>query len=147
MIPRVAISNYPISKWRQNSRHSDYIHFASLLFKRLAQRGWDKQVIKEYILQADARLSNPTQQIEKPTYKNKEMLILHWIYHPNDIPRKLLRRLYDTHCKELFNNQLDIKQFIIAYHAAPTLRSAVTKAKLIQEPGKEASKYFDGELD
>ncbi|KAL7491032.1 hypothetical protein ACHAWT_001425 [Skeletonema menzelii] len=132
---------------RQNSQESDYIHFVLLLFKRLVQRGWDKKVIKQYILQADTRLSHPTQQPERPTLPNKKMLILHWIYHPNDIPRTILRRLYDTHCAELFKEHLDIQQFIIAYHSAPTLRSALTKAKLIQEPGKEASKYFDGELE
>lgn len=132
---------------RQNSQESDYIHFVLLLFKRLVRRGWDKEVIKGYILQADTRLSHPTQQPKKPTLPNKKMLILHWIYHPNDIPRTILRRLYNTHCARLFEEHLDIQQFIIAFHSAPTLRSALTKAKLIQEPGKEASKYFDGELD
>ena len=90
---------------------------------------------------------SPDSTTKKPTLPNKKKLILHWIYHPNDIPRTILRRLYNTHCARLFEEHLDIQQFIIAFHSAPTLRSALTKAKLIQEPGKEASKYFDGELD
>ncbi len=138
---------------RQNSLESDYINQSKLLFKRLVQRGWDSHVIKQYILQADARLrsiesnANAIQQPTEPTLTNKELAILHWTFHPNDIPRKLLRCLYDTHCKEVFEQDLRIQKFIIAYHGAPTIRSAVTKAKLIQEPGKEASKYFDGEPD
>ena len=84
---------------------------------------------------------------------NKELAILHWTFHPNDIPRKLIRCLYDTTptARSLRtrspNPNPEVYYFIIAYHGAPTIRSAVTKAKLIQEPGKEASKYFDGELD
>ena len=60
-------------------------------------------------------------------------------------PKKDIRALYDLHCKEILTS-IGIKKFIIAYHAAPNLNSLTTKAKLIQEPGKEASKYYEGEL-
>jgi hypothetical protein len=39
-----------------------------------------------------------------------------------------------------------IKKFTVSYSRAPNLRSELTRAKLHQAPGKEASKYYDGEL-
>ena len=137
---------------RQNTLESDYIHFCRLLFIRHVQRGWDRAIMKNYILKADARLrstnSTPVlQAAQQQPITNKEMLILHWTYHPNDIPRKLLRQLYDTHCKDVFESEINIRQFVIAFHAAPRLGAALTKAKLIQEAGKEASKYYEGELE
>ena len=135
---------------RQNTLESDYIKQAKLLFQRLVARGWDPNVIKQYTLKADTRLRsterNPPQIVEPPL-TNKELAILHWTFHPNDISSKLIRRLYDVHCKATFTKTLGIQQFTIALHAAPNISSVVTRAKLIQEHGKEASKYFDGEPD
>lgn len=139
---------------RQNSLPSDYIKQAKLLFQRLVARGWDRQLIKQYILDADTRLTSTEsttpsitpQSNNSPPLTNKEMAILHSEYHPNDIPRKHIRSIYDKYCKEIFENDLGIKKFTIAYSKAPNIRSVITRAKLIQEPGKEASKYFEGSL-
>jgi len=132
----------------QNTYRSDYVKQTTLLYQRLVARGWKREYIKSLILAADTQLHSaappPTQQNE-PALTNKELLILHWEYHPNDIPKKDIRALYDLHCKEILTS-IGIKKFIIAYHAAPNLNSLTTKAKLIQEPGKEASKYYEGEL-
>ncbi|KAK1747266.1 hypothetical protein QTG54_002610 [Skeletonema marinoi] len=44
----------------QNTLPSDYINQLKLLFQRFVARGWDKRLIKSYILEADSKLSNPT---------------------------------------------------------------------------------------
>ena len=132
----------------QNTLPSDYINQSKLLFQRLVARGWDKRLIKSYILDADAKLSNPTTNPSTnntETLTNKEQLFLHWKYHPHDIPRKNLRQIYDETCKDIFEG-IGIKKLTIAYSRAPNLSSELTRAKLHQAPGKEASKYYDGEL-
>ena len=131
----------------QNTLPSDYINQLKLLFQRLVARGWDKRLIKSYILEADSKLSNPTPSNNNAdeTLTNKEQLFLHWNFHPNDIPRRKLRGIYDETCKNLFE-EIGIKKFTVAYSRAPNLRSELTRAKLHQAPGKEASKYYDGEL-
>lgn len=136
---------------RQNTLNSDYINQAKLLFKRHVARGWNKADMKQYILDADAKLSATTQLQSTATERttppnNKSRVFLHWQYHPNDIPRNVLRSLYDKYCKEHFEKLLGITQFTIAYSRPPNIRSEVTKAKLHQAPGEEASKYYEGEL-
>ena len=66
-------------------------------------------------------------------------------YHTNDIPKTQVRALYDHYCKSTFEG-LGIKQFTVAYSRPPNIKDSVTKAKLHQAPGKEASKYYSGEL-
>mmetsp|Transcript_27748 Transcript_27748/g.55618 ORF Transcript_27748/g.55618 Transcript_27748/m.55618 type:complete len:96 (-) Transcript_27748:202-489(-) len=88
---------------------------------------------------------NPPPPNQESPLTNKEVALLHWTFHPNDIPKQQIRQLYNFHCKEVLEGDLGIKKFIVAVHGAPNIRSAVTRAKLIQEHGNEASKYFEGE--
>ena len=48
--------------------------------------------------------------------------------------RKLIRQLYDEHCKEHFEKKLGITQFTIAYSRPPNIRSELTRSKLHQAP-------------
>ena len=66
-------------------------------------------------------------------------------YHPNDISKKAVRALYKHYCKSSFE-RLGIQQLTIAYSRPPNIKDSITKAKLHQAPGKEASKYYLGEL-
>ena len=59
--------------------------------------------MKEYILSADIKLrsnKNPTSVTSQPQEpaSNKERLFIHLEYHPNDIPRKRIREIYNQHC-------------------------------------------------
>ena len=113
--------------------------------------------MKDYILTADAKLTErlttkpptclPSQNsTTESELTNHERLFLHWEYHPNDIPRKNVRSIYNNICKELFEDVLDIKQTTIAYSRPKNLKDVLTKAKLHQAPGREASKFYSGEL-
>ena len=149
---------------RQNTYRSDYNKIAIETFKRHVARGWNRATMKEYILTADAKLTeglttkpptslptslpslpspNPTAE---PELTNHERIFLHWEYHPNDIPRKNVRTIYNNTCKELFEDALGIKQTTIAYSRPKNLKDVLTKAKLYQAPGREASKFYSGEL-
>ena len=140
---------------RQNTNISDYNKMAHLLFKRHVARGWDRATFKEYILAADTKLRNnppqptivamDTTTVEETT-SNRDHLFLHLQYHPRDIPRQMIRTIYNKHCKTLFEERLGINQLTIAYSRPPNIRELLTKAKLYQAPGREASKFYSGEL-
>ena len=128
----------------QNTRESDYLDMAELLFRRHVARGWSKAIMKEYILSADMKLRNPTPKPATPT--NDARLFLHTEYHPNDLPKHELRTLYNVHCKDVFESTLGIDQVTVAYSRPKNIKDMVTKAKLHQAEGREASKFYSGEL-
>jgi hypothetical protein len=140
---------------RQNTKVKDYNKMAKKHFQRHVARGWDPTLIKEYILSADIKIqanNATTQHTIQPTtppteqLSNKQRLFIHWDYHPNDITRRHLRRIYNQHCDRVFKTQLGIEQTTIAYSRPKNIKDTITKAKLHQASGKEASKYYLGEL-
>jgi hypothetical protein len=54
-------------------------------------------------------------------------------FHPEDIPKGDVRQIYSDVCEELFADELDIKQFTIAYSRPTTIGSVVAKSKLFQD--------------
>ena len=121
---------------------------ALLLFQRHVARGWNQSVMRDFILQADAKLQSatPSRSSQAPSLSNKERLFIHLEFHPNDISRNAVREIYDRHCKEVFEKTLGIQQVTVAYSRAPNIKETLTRAKLHQAPGKPASKYYEGEL-
>mmetsp|Transcript_35312 Transcript_35312/g.59947 ORF Transcript_35312/g.59947 Transcript_35312/m.59947 type:complete len:112 (-) Transcript_35312:413-748(-) len=109
--------------------------------------------MKDYILSADQRIRTEKARApttgpiidpdDEPSYKDR--LFFHLEYHRNDIPSQAIRTLYNIHCKPKFE-EIGIKQFTIAYSRSKNVRDATTKAKLHLAAGKEASKYYLGEL-
>ena len=99
---------------------------------------------------ADQRLSELKHQppstalLDEPP-SNKERLFLHVEYHPNELPKGAIRETYNHTCGELFEKRLGIKQVTIAYSRPLNLLESLTKAKLHQAPGREASTYYRGE--
>lgn len=135
---------------RQNTSKKDYHNMAVKLFKRHVARGWDRATMRGYIIDADRRLERPkptTTQVTPLDLDAKERLFLHLEFHPHDIPRKLVRSIYDYTCKDTFEKYLGIQQFTVAYSRPRNIRDLLTRAKLHQAPGKPISKYYTGELD
>ena len=131
----------------QNTKESDYNDMAVKLFERHVARGWNRAEMKGFILSADAKLRTQPLTVAAPEpLSNKERLFVHLEYHPNDISKHKVRLLYDTYCKQIFEDVLDIKQTTVAYSRPKNIRELVTKAKLHQAPGREASKFYSGEL-
>lgn len=145
----------------QNTKTSDYLDIVTLLYKRHVARGWDRATIKRLILDADLRVREKEKEKElqptptnlptdtptnQPTNNRTDTIYLHWVYHPNDIPRHRIRAIYDSCCGEIIKEEVGIEKMIIAYSRPPNIKDTLTKAKLHQAPGKEASKYYSGEL-
>ena len=143
---------------RQNTLESDYHDIAAKLFTRHVAREWDRTLMKSLILDADKRIKStpptlpppppilPLPGHHRPPPEVVDTLYLHWQYHPNDIPRNRLRAIYDTTCKNVIEHVLDITKLVVAFSKPPNLKEAITKAKLHQASGREASKFYSGEL-
>ena len=63
-------------------------------------------------------------------------MILHIEFHPDDIPRKIVRDLWSEHCgehlsKNIEDDELGIKQTILAYSRPNMLRDLLQKAKIV----------------
>ena len=74
------------------------IAMAMLLYKRLKARGWVFAAAHEKIR------SQPRQNRKPPPepLPNREQIILHSEYHPDDIPRKKGSEIWSEHCEDLF---------------------------------------------
>ena len=141
---------------RQNTWEDDYQEVTLKLFRRLAARGWNKVLLKDIILKADKKirlqLENPSPPPAElsptsPSENNssRDLLFLHMEYGQKDLPRKAVREIYESTCREVFEG-IGIKRFITAYSRSSNIKDLVTRAKLHQAPGCEASKYYSGEL-
>ena len=140
---------------RQNTREADYQSVALKLFHRHAARGWNRVLLKDIILKADKiirhKLKNPPPTLPEassassPEDANKELLFLHMEYGQNDLPRKAMREIDDSTCREVFE-EMGIKKFVIAYSRSNNIKELMTRAKLHQPPGHEASKYYTGKM-
>ncbi|KAL7523890.1 hypothetical protein ACHAWF_002629, partial [Thalassiosira exigua] len=115
---------------RQNTRQHDYEKMALKLFRRHVARGWDPSTMKRFILEANRKLDaakpRPTLQPQPDSLSNKERLFLHFEFHPRDIPRKVIRAIYDDTCHETFFWLLGIKQATVAYSRPKNIRERAT---------------------
>jgi hypothetical protein len=141
--------------YRQNSRREDYWKNAMQFYKLLKNRGWLRATIESIFVSAHEKIiSQPRsnkkhQQTTNHQDEDEELLILHLEYHPNDIPRKQLRQIYNEHLGHIverskFDGGLSIDRSIIAYHRPPNLRDLLQSAKLHETKGGEVSTYFGG---
>jgi hypothetical protein len=77
----------------------------------------------------------------------QERLFFHMEFHPQDIPREHVRRIYQETCGDIMKNEIGIEELTKAYSRPRTIGNIVAKAKLLEAEGKEVSKYNTGELD
>ena len=75
---------------------------------------------------------------------NKDLMSIHLEYHPDEVPRKKIRDLFEKHCGERFEKSLGIKRTIVAYSTAKNLRDHLDSAKLREQSGCEVSTFFGG---
>ena len=144
---------------RQNSDERDYISIVSLLHNRLVERGWDGNHIKRLILWADetvrrrhreALSSNLTNspitppplvgELSQPN-SPRTRIFFHLEYHPADIPRRILRDIYERRCQAALRT-IGVTTLTIAYSRPSTLQQALTRAQLHQAAGRTAKRAY-----
>ena len=119
-----------------------------LFYKRLKAQGWDRATIEPIFIAAHQKISTQSKQ-KHIDAKEKDpplddQLIIHLEYHPDDIPRKEVREIYNKHCGELFEKILGVKKTTAAYSRPENLRDILQSAKLYEKEGKEASTFYRG---
>lgn len=95
------VNNYKL----QNSEEDDYLDMCKKLFVRHVTRGWDRTTMKTWILEADRRLRLPQVPATNPPAPtdNPSHLFLYMEYHKNNIPKRIVRSLYNTYCQPIFS--------------------------------------------
>ena len=139
----------------QNSDRADYLIQIKLLYQRLRERGWQHNTLQAYFIEAAKEIERKsiTRNPEKSSSLSpKERAFLHIQYHPHDIPRCIIRKIYEKNCpnfKDFYTNKggkMDIKQLTIAFSRPKNIRDTLTNARLYQPKGKEVTKYMLGEV-
>ena len=140
--------------YQQNTYRHDFVYFVVLLYRRLLERGWEREYIRGLVRDATAsavaRGKNRTLPTKKRVADVSKMIFIHVQYHPDDISRRELRDLYDEHCSELFQEIMGVEPPIIAYSRQRNVGDYVTQAKLHEAPGRTASSImgeFEAGLD
>lgn len=137
------------SYFYQNTLRSDYESTVITLYKHLLARGWNKDILKKYILESNSKLhsvppstgqTQTNDTTDKPTTKDR--LFFHIPYHPNDIPRRRIQQLYQLHCHDAFQT-IGINSLTVAYSRHRNLREQLTQARLHQAPGRAASHFYN----
>ena len=135
--------------YRQNSKFSDFVKISRLFFKRLVSQGWDQAVLKNLFKTAFNKLNHQLENPPPPPDPNApriNQLFFHQTFHPNDMPRKEIRRIYSETLEEVMRDRANIEKFTIAYSKPTTIGSKIAKAEIFQPDGKEVSKYIAGEV-
>ncbi|KAL7525968.1 hypothetical protein ACHAWF_003915, partial [Thalassiosira exigua] len=137
----------------QNTLYSDYLHFAARLFRNLLARAWRAEDIRPIFIEAHRKIKHESLQPQPPPpaaapppEEDEKRLFLHFQYHPHDVPRRTIRRLYDQHCGEELRNALSVQPPTIAYSRPKNIKDYVAQARLHEAPGRPAS-YYLGEHD
>ena len=88
----------------QNIYRTDYIHFVILLYRRLLDRGWEREFMRGLILEATSTIENKQgKKRQAPAQARDEeenRIFLHLQYHPDDISRQEIQQEYERHCGE-----------------------------------------------
>ena len=137
----------------QNTRTKDFWNYTKLLFQRHVNQGWDPVFLKSVFRKALKKLAKSNLSLNQvddgPSQDTSDdpssRILFHMKYHPMDIPRRDVRKIYMEECDSVFKDEIGIEQLTIAYSNAKTIGNVVAKAQLHQASGKEVSKYLTGE--
>jgi hypothetical protein len=135
--------------YEQNSEQRDFIYFTKLFFRRLKARGWDPAVIKPLFLAAIEHVQQdyPSNNNHLPISRKRGKLFIHFKYHPNYIPRRTVRNIYEEVLQEVILREIGNHiQYTVCYSRPKNVGNYIAKAALFQVEGKEVSKYIEGEL-
>ena len=130
--------------YEHNSVYTDYLNVACLLYSRLLARGHRQQVIRPIFLEAHSNIlpQRCTPPRVEPTEDTRTPLHLHFEYHPKDVPRLLIQKLYYTHFGK-FKDELGLAPPKIAHSRPTNLGKIASQAKLHKAPGRDATTHLN----
>ena len=130
-----------LSYYENNSQYKDYIRFTCLLYQRLFARGHQQSEIRPIFLESHASIiarsrTNPlTPRIVDDD--GKQAIYLHFTFHPEDVPRSIIRGLYYKHMTTA-EHLLDLAPPVIAYSRPTNLGEICSQSRLHKAPGRDA---------
>jgi hypothetical protein len=136
--------------WLQNSHTSDFIHCTHAFFNHLLARGHDSINIRRLFLLAAARLDLPTTltPAKRPGPTTERPVFLHVEYHPRQIERLDIQKVYGELCAGTFretpnkeNIPTGIGRLTIAYSRPPNLRDLLCRTKMVQPENERVSDH------
>jgi hypothetical protein len=127
-----------IRYWKQNSSIKDFGKLLTQFVERLCRRSYETQKVSEGIEKATQYIDESFLSQSKSTKMattDKRTLFLHKQYHPSDITRQTLRRLYDKTLAGIdgFN------KMTICYSLIRNIREALTRTSLSESEGERVS--------
>ena len=131
--------------YQQNTFLKDFAYFSGLLYQRTLQRGWDRRLIRDLILEATSRIVNKTNSTQEPIEKEssvKDTLFLHFKFHKDGISRQAIRLAFEKHLGKICHDDLNVDKMTVAYSRPLNIGNYVTRTKLHQAPTETASKLF-----
>jgi hypothetical protein len=136
--------------FEQNSNKTDFISITKLFFQRLVARGWDPSIEKPIFISAFNKIkTTSTTETTKnsPSSTGRRQLYIHFIYHPLDIPRSQIRKIYEDEIQGTIMQEINSDaKLAICYSRPRNIQDVLAKAALFEPEGKEVSKYITGEL-
>ena len=125
--------------YEQNSEQMDFIYFTKLLFRRLKARGWDPAVIKPIFLAAINHVQQdyPNNNNHLPISRKRGQLFIHFKYHPNYIPRRTVRNIYEEVLQEAILQEIgNHVNYTVCYSRPTNIGNYIAKAALFEVEGK-----------
>jgi hypothetical protein len=126
-----------IRYWKKNSSPEDFGALLKHFAERLSRRGREMKAVVHGIEKAIKYVDDVlTCKITKMVAKKEERtLFLHWQYHPKDITRQNLRRIYD----ETLAGISGFEKMTICYSHPRNLREALTRTSFSETDGERVS--------
>ena len=146
--------------WRHCCRIEDYRKEVQQLYRGMVNRGHCpaqlKQLFEEVSVSlekehslvgtaVDSRLHSKFNS-KLRTKDMSKMVLLHQEYHPKDVSRRTLQRIYRETCGPVFRDLLGIDRAMVAYHKSKNLKDLVIPSRMKEciEPELKASTYAVG---
>jgi hypothetical protein len=140
--------------WLQNSFTDDYVHCASDFYDHLLARGHDCINIRRLFQLAATRLLDlpttlkPAERRDKTS--DEAQVILHVEYHPRQIERLEIQRVFRELCAGPFRDTTNkertptgIERLIIAYSRPPNIRDLLCRTKMEQRVNEHVSDHIN----
>ena len=130
----------------------DYVEVAKLFFRRLLDRGWDFETLKQMFSEANRKVCTPPpppQAIQEPTtsVNNDTIYLKLGRFHPQYIPSRTCQQIFEEELSTILRDEIGINKMIVCYKRAKNIGDIVSQTSLFQNRGEEVSTYLGKSTD
>jgi len=120
--------------WNQNSREEDFVQITSQFMQQLLQQGQLLSSIVPIIWSAASKIDHRHSDCFIPNNKldNEDTLFLSWEYHPRDISKSEIHRIYQN----TLQDNVNFTKMKIAMSRPNNLRDLLCQTQLLNDGNK-----------